>query len=527
MPQSATRKRPVSLRRAIAFRLAAIAIALAPFCLLEAGLWLFGVGQPRYQFDPFVGFRGVHPLFVLSPDGSRYETARSRLGFFRPESFAARKPKDEFRIFCLGGSTVQGEPFAAESAFPMFLELGLAAADPSRRWETINCGGLSYASYRLVPILEEVLRYEPDLVVLYTGQNEFLEDRTYGHLKRMPEFIARPVELLSDTRTFHVLRGLITSRDEGARSRPILGDEVEAMLGLRGGLAKYHRDEKWRDDVIAHYEYNLRRMIALCREAWVPLVLANPVCNLRDCPPFKSQHRQGLAAEELGRWDALVAAARECQQTDAEHSIELLKEALAIDDQHAGLHFLLAKHYDAMGDLERAREEYLAAKENDICPLRILEPMNEAVLKIAAETETPLVDVRHKFEEISEGGIPGNLYLIDHVHPSIEGHQLVADLFASRLSTMGIVEPVPHWGELAAEAYQRQLDSLGDLYYSKGMQRLEMLRFWTQGKAGANWSVDGSATPLSQRASGSTGSDLPARKSARTPTVSPPARRAS
>ncbi len=526
MPQSATRKRPVSLRRAIAFRLAAIAIALAPFCLLEAGLWLFGVGQPRYQFDPFVGFRGVHPLFVLSPDGSRYETARSRLGFFRPESFAARKPKDEFRIFCLGGSTVQGEPFAAESAFPMFLELGLAAADPSRRWETINCGGLSYASYRLVPILEEVLRYEPDLVVLYTGQNEFLEDRTYGHLKRMPEALARPIALLAETRTCHVLRQLATGPERGDPSRPILGEEVEALLGLRGGFAKYRRDEKWRRDVIAHYQYNLRRMIGLCRQARVPLVLANPVCNLRDCPPFKSQHREGLTAEELVRWDALVAAA-DSRGTGGARSIELLGEALRIDDQHAGLHYLLAKHYDAAGDLAHARREYLAAKENDICPLRILEPMNQAVLEIAGETGTPLVDVRRMYERMSEGEIPGNLYLVDHVHPSIEGHQLVANLIVSELSLIGIVKPEPEWRQLCHEAYQRQIDSLGDLYYSKGMQRLEMLRYWTQGRASGSASAESPAAPAFRTASGLRAAGPPAGSNARRPAILSPARRAS
>ena len=46
----------------------------------------------------------------------------------------------------------------------------------------INCGGVSYASYRLGPILDEVLGYEPDLIMLYTGHNEFLEARTYPRL---------------------------------------------------------------------------------------------------------------------------------------------------------------------------------------------------------------------------------------------------------------------------------------------------------------------------------------------------------
>ncbi len=491
-----------SSRRAILFRLAAVVLGLMPLLLFEGLLGCFGMGAPRYDHDPFVGFRAVHPLFVLGEDEARYEVAKSRLDFFRPDSFAAKKGADETRIFCLGGSTVQGRPFAIDTSFPTFLELSLQAAEPERRWEVVNCGGVSYASYRLVPILEEVLQYEPDLILVYTGHNEFLENRTYGHVKRMPEMVAWPAEMLARTRTYHVLcqmwqtdgssePGLAGSRRPG---QPILAAEVDAMLEHRRGMEKYHRDDQWRRDIETHFQYNLARIVALAQEAEVPLLLVNPVCNLRDCPPFKNQHRDGLTAEELERWEGLVAEASEHYGKTSTETLRHLHEALEIDDQHAGLHYLLAKTYDAMGDMTQARAEYVAAKENDVCPLRIVESMNRAVLDTAEATGTPLVDVRRMYEEISEG-IPGGLYLIDHVHPSIEGHQLIADLIASQLSLMGIVQPVADWRERKNSAYRAQLDSLNSLYYSRGQQRLETLRCWTQGKAGTEWSYEGE-TPV-------------------------------
>ena len=484
-----------SRRRVILFRLAAIVLGLAPLLILESLLWCFGVGSPQYDHDPFVGFRAVHPLFVLSDDGERYEIAQSRLDFFRPDSFAAQKAPAEFRIFCLGGSTVQGRPFASETSFPTFLELSLQAADPDRKWKVVNCGGVSYASYRLVPILEEVLQYEPDLIVVYTGHNEFLEDRTYGHIKRMPSIIARPMELLTKTRTCQLLLQW-TATDPGNEAaqqggRPLLPDEVDAMLEYRGGLEKYHRDEDWRQNIELHFKFNLNRMIALANEADVPLLLANPVCNLRDCPPFKNQHRNGLTDKERMQWDRLIEQASESHGHNSNQVLRLLEQARDIDDQHAGLHFLLAKTHDAMGDMVLARREYLAAKENDICPLRILESMNRAILETANATDTPLVDVRHMYEEISEGGIPGGMYLIDHVHPSIEGHQLIADLIASKISLMGMVEPQPGWRERRNEVFRAHLGSLDSLYYSQGQQRLDALRMWTQGRAGTEWSYDG------------------------------------
>ncbi len=490
---------PVRSRsRAILFRLAAVAFGLSPLLILEGLLWCLGAGAPRYDHDPFAGFRGVHPLFALSDDAQRYQIAPSRRAYFCADSFAAQKAPNEFRIFCLGGSTVQGSPFGIETSFTTFLELSLEAAEPEKKWEVVNCGGVSYASYRLVPILEEVLRYQPDLIIVYTGQNEFLEDRTYHHIKQMPELAAGCAELLARTRTCRVLhqwrqgdRSAGTGSAEPARDgRPLLPDEVDAMLEYRGGLDRYHRDEKWRRDIESHFQYNLNRMVALARAAGVPLVLVNPVCNLRDCPPFKNEHRQGLAPGELARWESLVSQAAEHSPRNSAETVRLLEEALRIDDQHAGLHYLLAKTYDSMGDLALARRQYLAAKENDVCPLRILESMNQAILETATATGTPLVDVRRMYEEICAGGIPGDMYLIDHVHPSIEGHQLIADRIASKLSLMGIVHPVADWRQLRHEAYQAHLDSLDSLYFARGQQRLDILRCWTQGKAGIEWAYD-------------------------------------
>ncbi|MBN2474046.1 MAG: tetratricopeptide repeat protein [Pirellulales bacterium] len=474
--------------RGIVFRLAAVVLGLAPFIVAEAVFAVLDWGRPAYDEDPFVGFSAAQPLFVLSDDGTRYEIPRSRQVFFRPESFAAQKADDEFRIFCLGGSTVQGRPFAVETSFTTWLEIDLEAADPKRRWEVVNCGGVSYASYRLVPILEEVLGFDPDLIILYTGHNEFLEDRTYAHIKHLPRVVAGPCELASQTRTYTLLRRayvqLLGVSDAGAEDgRPILGPETEAMLEYRGGLDQYERDDKWRRDVIEHFCYNLDRMVQIAHDAGVPVLLVNPVCNLRDCAPFKAQHRDHLTDDQLRRWESLVSRAGEVQRTDLRRAVRLLQEAAAIDDQHAGAHYRLAKCYDALGMLDQARESYLQAKELDVCPLRILEPMNQAVLETADRTATPVLDVRKIFEDLSQGGIPGGYLLVDHVHPSIAGHRRIADALTDELTARGIVDPVPGWEKTRDQKAEEHLGSLSDLYFAQGQERLESLRGWTQGKA--------------------------------------------
>ena len=473
--------------RRLMFRVAAVLIGLLPFVVAEGVFTLLDWGQPDYTADPFIGFRNVRPLFVPSDDGARYEIPESRQAFFCPDSFAREKGPDEFRIFCLGGSTVQGRPFAIETSFTTWLELSLQAAEPTRTWDVVNCGGVSYASYRLVPILEEVLRHEPDLVILYTGHNEFLEDRTYSHIKRMPEVVAAPSSLLARTRTYTLLReGFMRLRSQQQHTPdgfPVLRTETDAMLDYRDGLDDYHRDDKWRRDTIDHFGYNLRRMVHLADEAGVPIVLVNPVSKLRDCPPFKTQHRDGLTAEKLQRWEALVDQAAERRKADLRESATLLCQALEIDNQHAGLQYLLATHYDMLDMTDQARKHYILAKETDICPLRILEPMHDALVEVVREAGTPMVDARGSFERLSRSHIPDGRYLVDHVHPSIEGHKLIAQWLIEDLVRQGVVKPVDGWQQAREQSYRDHFESLNDLYFLKGTQQLESLRYWTKGKA--------------------------------------------
>ena len=419
----------LSLRRKLLFRLAALSLGLMPLVLIELVLAAWGWGEPDWQDDPFVGFRGVRPLFVLNAAEDRYEIPPARQNYFRPQSFPASKAPGEYRVFCLGGSTVQGSPYSTETAFSTWLEIALRAADSQRNWRVINCGGVSYASYRLIPILQEVLAYHPDLIVVCTGHNEFLEDRTYRHVKQQPAILALAQGWAARLRTYCLLRAAwLHCRGQTpqplAADRPMLGAEVDSRLDYRGGLSQYQRDDQWHRDVITHFGVNLERMVHLTRQAGVPLLLVNPVSNLRDCPPFKSEHRSGLSPQDLQRWEQLWNEAKPAYRTDLRQAVACLERAAAIDDQHAGLHYQLGQCYDALGDLQRARHHYTRAKDLDVCPLRMLSSMQRVLQDVASRTGTPLLDADALIAERCRGGIPDDSWLVDHVHPSIRGHQV-------------------------------------------------------------------------------------------------------
>ena len=466
-------------------RLVALALGVLPFLLIEGGLRLLGWGKAGAGENPFVGFTAVHRLFIDNPIDGRYEISDARLDWFYPDSFSLNKTEDTFRVFVLGGSTVAGRPYTIETSVTTWLREQFSATDSSRKYEVVNCGGVSYASYRLLPVLKEVLGYDPDLIVVYSGHNEFLEDRTYEQLKNLPSAVVRPYETASRLRTFNLLRRLLHWRRTGAddKAKPVLKDEVDALLEHQGGMEHYFRDEEWYAQVTEHYRYNLGIMIRLCDEASVPIYIVDPGFNLRSSPPFKSQHRGGIGREEIAEYHELAGKAREFYVSDSARALGLMDEALRIDDRFAMGHFQKAQMLDGGGSHAGARESYKAAWMNDVCPLRIRQPMRDALREVCKNSGTPVIEFQREMEKLSADGIPGDDWFYDHVHPVIDGHRVLGELITKRAIEDRLVKGAPGWEDRAKDSFSEWAARLGDAYFEEGRERLEHLRNWAAGRS--------------------------------------------
>ena len=223
--------------RIVSFYLMTFIILLLPLAMGELVLRLCTSAPEVRSYDPYVSFSGLSPLFVPDSAGERLEIAAERLSAFRRQSFAAKKGRNTFRVFCLGGSTVQGRPYSVETSFTTWLGLSLSAARPEISYEIVNCGGISYASYRLVPVMRELLEYEPDLFIIYTGHNEFLEDRTYSRIKKSPRALLRLHRMMLSLRSYALAEQLLSRRrarraGEESQSRTELSAEVRTKLDL-------------------------------------------------------------------------------------------------------------------------------------------------------------------------------------------------------------------------------------------------------------------------------------------------------
>jgi tetratricopeptide (TPR) repeat protein len=440
------------------------------FGLLEGVLALAGVEPVLRSQDPFVGFVSNVPLFVEETDADGRKiltTARNKLAFFNRQEFPREKAAGTYRIFCLGGSTTYGRPYDDATSFAGWLRELLPVADPRRRWEVINAGGISYASYRVAHLMEELVRYEPDLFIIYTGHNEFLEERTYGSLRQVPSAIRSSVALLARTRTWAALSSLLhrlRPASGGASGGPVLlPGEVNTILDRSAGPERYERDDALRDQIVLHYRISLERMVDIARSAGADVIFVTPASNLRDCAPFKSQHTDGLGEADRSRSERLLATARErLRASEWSRAVEVLDEALAFDPRFAELHYLRGRALLALGRNAEAGEAFRRARDEDVCPLRAPSPIRETLDGVAREKGVALVDfaelVRQRVLAEQGNPIPGDEYFLDHVHPTIAGNGLLAVALVEAMIEQGVVQPSDAWGEEAIAAVASRIE---------------------------------------------------------------------
>ncbi|MCA9077394.1 MAG: tetratricopeptide repeat protein [Planctomycetaceae bacterium] len=485
-PAPTNRRRSLPLRKKVLFSLMFTAMFFVAMELLLAAL---GVKPLTATEDPFVGFTSHSPLFeqIRLTDGDTvYRTVEKKIQWFNPQEFPTAKGTNDYRIFCVGGSTTYGRPYNDKTSFSGWLREYLRAADSQTNWEVINAGGISYASYRVASLMEELIEYEPDLFIIYSGQNEFLERRTYGDLMDTPNAVRETAAVLAKSRVYSSIHALMNRSDSGG-SEPTSGtyklpEEVEAILDGSVGPDDYQRDNEQRQQIISHYRFNLARMIEIARSVGARVIMVNPAVNERHMSPFKSQHSEGLNPEDLARWDQLIAQAKSQEESgELEAAIDTVNLALEIDPLFAQTHFDRGRILYELERYPEAKQSFQRAIDEDVCPLRMLSDMHPALTEVASEYKIPLVDFQSLLEQKTETGITGDESFLDHVHPTIDGYRELAWSLFETLESEGIVHPGSQWtDEKRLQVERTVMESINERDHGIALRNLGKVLSWAR-----------------------------------------------
>ena len=396
--------------------IAAVFVPLLVLGVLELGLRLAGVGYSTDLLVPCT-IRGTpancYNLFFAAPFFPAGMVQTPRL-----YALPATKQPGTYRIFVLGESAAMGDPDSAY-AFSRYLEVMLRERYPSLKFEVVNTGSVAINSHVVLPIAAGLASQQPDLFIIYSGNNEVVGPYGGGTMltsagMSMP--LARASMLYHSTRIGQFLTKLGTQKQEWRGMEMFLDKQVP----LTSPSMKY---------VYANYEQNLRETIAVARKSGAKVIVSTVATNLRDCAPFASLHKEGLKQDLLNSWTMLV------QQGDsleaANSPAEALKQYLAaakIDDNYAELEFRIARSYWSMADYKSAREHFSRARDLDALRFRADSRINEINRSVAGSfaNGVALVDAEKILSDASPDGIIGGEFIYEHVHLTPEGGYLLA-----------------------------------------------------------------------------------------------------
>jgi tetratricopeptide (TPR) repeat protein len=363
-------------------------------------------------------------------------------------AFPVPKPPGEFRVFLLGESAALGDPIP-EFGLARMIEVLLQDAMPDRRVRVINSAITAINSHVILEISREIIRYEPDAVVVYMGNNEvvgpFGPGTVFPAVAESPRLI-RVISLARSTRTGQAIEAL------AARIRPPPFKQWQGMeMFLDRQVAP---DDPRLATTRRMFEANLEAICSTLHRKNIPVVLATVAVNLRDCAPLASPP----------------------------------------PDHEANRFFLAARMLDQQGHREEATRHYRAAMEADALRFRADTAINQAIRRVAArrvKDQLTLVDAERIIEDASPGRIPGETLFYDHVHLNFRGQYLVASHAAAAIAQ--------HHGRpiagLSEEEVARQLgwtpwsekEAFGEMYsrrlrppFSDQLDRAEVERRWAE-----------------------------------------------
>lgn len=376
------------------FYLAGFSLPIVFILLLEISLRLFNYGK---TYEVFSEISPVYPgMLFLNPDiTEKYFVNLSNTPGTVADGFYAEKKSNTFRVFVFGESSTAGWPYVPNASFPRYIKRKLQALYPDKTIEVINLGVSAISSYVILDFAKAAVKYEPDLVLIYTGHNEYYgalgagSTQSLGANRTLINFAL----WLQDFKTVQLIQNSISTvwgwfgsagEDDGGSSNETL---MARMIGE--SLIPYESDiyRKGLDQFCG----NMADILELFADKNIPVIFSTVASNLRDQKPF-------IPGSE----------------SDPDSPGAVYKKALDL---------LQA------GDSVAALQEFKRARDLDPLRFRASSDINAIIKELAGQYKTVLLDAESLLNNSSQHDITGKDYMTDHLHPNVQGYSKLGEMF--------------------------------------------------------------------------------------------------
>jgi tetratricopeptide (TPR) repeat protein len=477
MPDTATISEPVETtapkNRKWLFTLLAYSIPFIFFIGLELGLRLFGYGEDYPLFMPFK----QNPDFMYQNEAvaKRYFTMDVAIPNSNVDFFRKVKEKGTIRIVVQGESSAAGYPFYRGGGFSRMLEQRLNATFPQQKFEVINTAMAAVSSYTLLDFADEILDIKPDIVLIYTGHNEYYgalgvgSSESLGYFRGLVNLYLR----FKDYRTVQLLRnalihvaGWFGKKEDPSAPSVTLMERMVGEQSIAYGSSLYEAGK-------TQFMGNMHDLLAKYKAAGVPVFMSTLASNESDHSPFISS----LApSTDKASWNALKEQINQALSQNNIQALALTQKLVQMDTTSATAFYLRGKALEQFADttqadaFRHARKMYLKAKDLDQLRFRAPEQINQMIRSLAQEFSLPIVEGQSYLAKACKHGIISNEVMTEHLHPNMEGYLHLADAFyASLIQNYTFQSP----SQLVPLASARQmilfttLDSLKAQYHIK------------------------------------------------------------
>lgn len=430
----------ISQSRKVLFNLIIALFPILIVLVLELLLRLFGYGNNL-------------SLFIDNPDKTykEYRMVNPEIGkkYFQKFEYSAPpkdiflkdKPDSCFRIFVMGSSTVVGFPYDNNLMFSRILHERLREAYPEKKIEVVNTAITAINSFTLLDFMPQILKEKPDAILFYAGHNEFYGAFGVGS----NEAVTHNQSLINlhlkcmNFRVYQLTRNII-SGISGIFSKRSTATEKRGTLMTRiVKNADITYDSKEYSEGMKYYERNLDLIMAMSKQKNVPFFVSDLVSNIKDLKPFNSK-----ATDKL------------------KPAIEFYNQAVQ-DEQR--------------GDYKSARENYQIARDYDCIRFRASGDVNKIIKKVSDKYKAYFVPTLEIFERYSPNGLVGDNFIVEHVHPNIEGYFLMAESFYNSIVESKLIDEEPY--EFAPVLDRNYISNYGftELDYLTGKHRITNLKY--------------------------------------------------
>jgi tetratricopeptide (TPR) repeat protein len=446
--------------------LRSIAVAACFVLAFEAVARQAHLLDPTDRPDPYLGFPGTSPLYrpEVADDGSDVmRRSPNKDHQYRPEEFPATKPAGEFRVFCIGGSSVRLDAFMTpDGSFSHMLEMYLQGALPRGMTpRVINAGGGGAGSVQNLETVREALDLQPDLLVVYPegGEKNLIPPAPQGLMARADDASpARVVtrRLLAPLRLYVAAREfydwLLPSTPDTANSLSAFSAFSMYTIARPFGPESFSRLFEMKHDSVpelmphpipaeeithahARFVRNLETMGELAHARGVPLLFVYPVRNIKASLYLRFHvDPSEILPGHITEWHQLYADGlkkkHDGQLAEAIVKLRSVRKQY-VDDRDEILAFDLGECFEQLQRWDDAREEYEKPY--------LRHPMRALIAEAAQSAGVPTVDPFPYLIKVAEHGLPGFDEFTDSFHPMPKVSRIIARAILDGIRKQGIV----------------------------------------------------------------------------------------